>query len=123
MKGEQFGQEGPEEKSNKKIAAVQRKEAEEEEEEERAANKKSSKQFVAVSRQDEGEWKVMKKEEQAEQQEDSEDAPEASQDPMLMKGTKMSVKGLPAESSHENHLTQTADWRNEYETSTEAPPP
>merc|ERR1719324_2368605 len=72
--------------------------------------------------------------------EDSEDAPEVSQDPMAngfpkkvapkhdvdhdamnMKATKMSVKGLPEESSYENHLTQTADWRNEYKWSTESP--
>merc|ERR1719311_504908 len=73
---------------------------------------------------------------------ESRDAPEVSQDPMAngfprrvapkhdvdhdamrMKATKMSVKGLPEESSYENHLTQTADWRNEYKWSTEAPSP
>merc|ERR1719321_287834 len=70
------------------------------------------------------------------------DTPEVSEDPMAngfpkkvapkhdvdhdamhMKNTKMSVKGLPEESSYENHKTQTADWRNEYKWSTEAPSP
>merc|ERR1719379_3400742 len=74
--------------------------------------------------------------------EDSDDGPEVSEDPMAngfpkqvapkhdvdhdamqMKKTKMSVKSLPEESSYENHKTQTADWRNEYKWSTEAPSP
>merc|ERR1719238_2492712 len=74
--------------------------------------------------------------------EETNDAPEVSEDPlangfpkrvapkhdvdhdaMNMKKTKMSVKGLPEESSYENHKTQTADWRNEYKWSTEAPSP
>jgi len=42
-------------------------------------------------------------------------------DAMGMKKTKMSVKGLPEESSYENGKTETADWRNEYKWSTEAP--
>merc|ERR1719321_273081 len=68
------------------------------------------------------------------------DTPEVSEDPMAngfpkkvapkhdvdhdamhMKLTKMSVKSLPEESSYENGKTETADWRNEYKWSTEAP--
>merc|ERR1719191_395098 len=74
--------------------------------------------------------------------EESEEAPEVSEDPMAngfpkkvapkhdvdhdamdMKKTKMSVKGLPEESSYQNHLTETADWGDEYPWSTEAPSP
>merc|ERR1719238_2423138 len=74
--------------------------------------------------------------------EETNDAPEVSEDPMAngfpkkvapkhdvdhdamhMKKTKMSVKGLPEESSYVNHKTQSADWRNEYKWSTEAPSP
>merc|ERR1719161_2757078 len=133
-------------KGEQKDQEDERKDAEKDEEKDEEESDVKSKKKLTASYKLKSKKKLAapQKEEDAliELTDDSEDAPEVSQDPMAngfpkkvapkhdvdhdainMKKTKMPVKGLPEESSYENHKTQTADWRNEYKWSTEAPSP